>query len=65
MQTLGNPNLYPFFEVKRDKILQLIKNEVIELDERKLLIPTDFRKAIMENFHCSEFAGDLGFEKTL
>lgn len=61
---LANPDSYRSFEVRGDKIFKIFKREDTGLEERKLVVPTDFRDAIMESFHSTVYGGHLGFEKT-
>ena len=62
---LENPIHFPSFMVKNGKIFKIVQNEISEQNELKLLVPSDFREALIETFHSTAYGANLGFEKTL
>jgi len=61
----NNPAAYPTFFIQNDKIFKTVKNDVTDRLDKKLVIPTDIRRQVMEQNHSTLAAGHLGFLKTL
>lgn len=59
------PENYPKFELENGNIFKIEFDKVTNRTVLKLVVPTDFRDVLMQQYHCSISSAHMGAEKTL
>lgn len=62
---LEHPDHYPKFRVANQKVYKTNRNATTGRDVEKIVVPSDFRQQLLEQFHSSPTGGHFGTKKTL
>lgn len=61
----GRPDAYPSFSLDQGRIFKRVDDRLLGKSLLLLVVPSDFRKRVMEECHDAPTAGHMGYAKTI